>query len=148
MWLSKIHPEWTTVDLPGELGSERDTEKYVASVILHPAIRCLQALNAGSSIQCSYDQKAFSCTSGRGAEYPITDALIFWKGTVRATVEIKTHHAFKSTGLRSTQIGTFQSLTDVPGLAMKYHYPNLGDGKRKQTVSSQAKILVQVCVIM
>lgn len=141
LWLAKIHPTWTAMDLPTVLGSEKDTEKYVAAVMIHPIIRCLQAVDSGYSIQHSYYGQAFASGSGRGSDYPITDALIFSEDTVRATIEVKTHNALKAKKSNGTQPGTLEILMEVPCLAMKYHYPGAGETR---PVSSQAKILLQV----
>lgn len=119
--------------------------------MVHPVMRCLQAIHAGHVVARSYGDLGFSSGSGRGGAYPITDVLIFLNDVVTAIVEIKTHNALKmmrfdpegDSAEHLTRRGTFDNLQDLPGLAMKFNYP--ATDKPKQAKSSQTKILLQVC---
>lgn len=145
-FMSKVHPDWTAVDLPPVLNSEKDSEDRVMAVQLNPTIRYLQAATA-KVVSHEYEPGSFYACSAPGNAYPLADALIYRDDEIKATVEVKTHNALHPSD--GTEAGTFEDLLKVSGLGMKFCYPRAitcttGEKIKLPQSSSQAKMFVQV----
>ncbi|KAF9495126.1 hypothetical protein BDN71DRAFT_1589960 [Pleurotus eryngii] len=113
--------------LPGSICSEHDTEDWVHSAILRPAIAIVQYLLNSDTVR-----KDFPNISSVGGSAPIPDSVMFKFSrdvdNAVLTIEFKTHRALGGDWLETiTELLASANYSDLPGAAAKFHWPEYND---------------------
>ncbi|KAG9226683.1 hypothetical protein CCMSSC00406_0006092 [Pleurotus cornucopiae] len=124
--------------LPSRICGEHDTEDWVHSAILRPAIAVLQYL-----LNNNTSTRKFPNISSVGGPAPIPDGVMFKISTSRdnalITIEFKTHNVLGDDWLQQIDQVINGSKTSVKGSAIKFVWP--GSAKK---LGKPTKVLVQL----
>jgi hypothetical protein len=145
VFITLLHPYYTSRSLPVRTFSEHDSEDWVWAVLIRPAIALVKAILTGSLRSDPTQQ--FPNVSSSGGKDPIPDGIVSEDdGQINATVEIKTHRALLSESTRTkkqTFADMMASWPNMPvGRAMKFNWPV--DADDAEGISTESKILIQV----
>ena len=145
VFMTLLHPYYTSRSLPVRTCSEHDSEDWVWAALIRPAIALVKAILTGSLRSDPTQQ--FPNVSSAGGKDPIPDGIILEDdGKINATVEIKTHRALLSESTRikkQTFADMMASWPNMPtGRAIKFNWPV--DADDADGISTESKILIQV----
>ncbi|KDQ52204.1 hypothetical protein JAAARDRAFT_50345 [Jaapia argillacea MUCL 33604] len=152
---SQIHPWFTSRHLPSTTRSEHDSEDWVFSVLVRPAMEALALLQRPSNNLQRVPLGDFPNVSSAGGSCPIPDAIFVFgdRDDVRATIEIKTHKALLTDdGEFGRDLRSFQPLMNswpnMPiGRATRFIWPSRrtwGSSLKPPPLPCDDKILIQV----
>ncbi|KAL6307971.1 hypothetical protein BKA93DRAFT_822939 [Sparassis latifolia] len=144
-WLTLVHPALTCRSLPPEVRSEHDTEDWLFSVLIRPAIEVIKAIQAKDA---HYDHAYYeypNVVSGEAAGVKSIPDGVFIAGdqkTVTATLEAKTHKILAAPSPTGTSTFYNICVNNVPRRVVYFHWP--AETSDCSGLSIESQILIQV----
>ncbi|GBE82666.1 hypothetical protein SCP_0410510 [Sparassis crispa] len=143
-WLNLVHPALTSRSLPPEIRSEHDTEDWLFSVLIRPAIEVIKAIQLGRFDYDHTNHRYPNVMSGESKDArSIPDGIFIgadW--TIRATLEAKTHKVLAAPQPETTSTFYDICVKGAPRRIVHFHWPKQDDDCSR--LSTESLILIQV----
>ncbi|TFY83792.1 hypothetical protein EWM64_g211 [Hericium alpestre] len=144
-FIQRVHPAYTSRDLPPIVYSEHDSEDWVMAVLCRPILATLQALAGGQIPSTSLVRNPFLASAPGGADRVIADGRFvsggqYPKEKVRGCLEIKASPVIPldNSPLERLQTEHVKGGSIVKGSAVKFNWP------KTDSSSKATKIIMQL----